>query len=257
MMSDSNGAGRDESNTSSSRADDDAMKQSVQLGARARRTRTALIEAAREVFEADGVKEARVADITGKAGVAYGSFYNYFTSKEEIFREVVREVTGEMFTQTVARGMADGNPVSRIREGNLRYMRSYARNARIMALIEEVAPYDEYCRELLIGIRSMFNQRNEAGIRRLQSRGLVSEELDPHIAAIALGGMIENFGRVTFITGEPYDEDRTVGTLTILWAQALGLPIGQTAKPGQESDSPEAPADAPALPAAGGLSART
>lgn len=216
-------------------------KQPAQLGPRARRTRTALIEAARDVFEADGVKEARVADITGKAGVAYGSFYNYFASKEEIFREVVREVTGEMFTQTVARGIADGNPVSRIREGNLRYLRSYARNARIMALIEEVAPYDEYCRELLVGIRSMFNQRNEAGIRRLQSRGLVSEDLDANVAAIALGGMIENFGRVMFATGEAYDEDRTVSTLTTLWAQALGLGTEKEAGARQGGDSPVAP----------------
>lgn len=250
MMQDSGNEDRvDSSDLSSDEAGTDAgaAKQPTQLGARARRTRTALIEAAREVFEADGVKEARVADITGRAGVAYGSFYNYFTSKEEIFREVVREVTGEMFTQTVARGMADGNPVSRIREGNLRYLRSYARNARIMALIEEVAPYDEYCRELLIGIRSMFNQRNEAGIRRLQTRGLVSEELDAHIAAIALGGMIENFGRMTFITGEPYDEDRAVGTLTTLWAQALGLGSDRPIAPGRAPVEPGTPVS-PAVP---------
>lgn len=201
----------------------DAVKEVSQLGTRARRTRTALIEAAREVFEAVGLKEARVADITGRAGVAYGSFYNYFASKEEVFREVVREVTGEMFTQTVARGLDGGDPISRIRESNLRYLRSYARNARIMALIEEVAPYDEYCAELLAGIRSMFNQRNEAGIRRLQSRGLVDEELDAHIAALALGGMVEHFGRISFVMGEPYDETRAVDTLTRLWASAIGL----------------------------------
>lgn len=252
-MRDSGPAGRNDAAGSSSSpgvdpdihdGTDAAVKPPAQLGTRARRTRTALIEAAREVFEADGVKEARVADITGKAGVAYGSFYNYFTSKEEIFREVVREVTGEMFTQTVARGIDGGDPISRIREGNLRYLRSYARNARIMALIEEIAPYDEYCRELLIGIRSMFHQRNETGIRRLQARGLVAEDLDAHIAARALGGMVEHFGRVSFIMGEPYEESRAVDTLTRLWAQALGLRTDEAEDPPPALEVPDGDVDA-------------
>lgn len=198
------------------------------LGLKAQRTRAALISSGRQVFEAVGIKEARVADIAAGAGVAYGSFYTYFSSKEEIFRDVVREVTGEMFTATVAPGPDGADPVARIRESNRRYLRSYAGNARIMGLIEEVAPYDEYCREMLAGIRAMFNQRNEAGIRRLQVRGLVAADLDVHVAAIALGGMVEHFGRVSFVFGEPYDETRAVETLTKLWAQAIGLPYEAT-----------------------------
>lgn len=233
-MNDSENAGADGATASSSSHDSEtqAVKEVSQLGTRARRTRAALIDAAREVFEADGLKEARVADITSRAGVAYGSFYNYFTSKEEVFREVVREVTGEMFTQTVARGLDGADAISRIREANTRYLRSYARNARIMALIEEVAPYDDYCAELLAAIRSMFNQRNEAGIRRLQARGLVrTDGLDAHIAAVALGGMIEHYARVSFIMGEPYEEGGVIETLTTLWAQALGLRMEQTTDP--------------------------
>lgn len=196
---------------------------STSLGSKAKRTRAQLISSARHVFESAGVNEARVADIAAGAKVSYGSFYTYFASKEEIFREVVREVTGEMFTATVAPGPEGANPVERIREANRRYLRSYARNARIMGLIEEVAPYDEYCRELLVGIRAMFNQRNEAGIRRLQDRGLVDRNLDPHVAAIALGGMVEHFGSISFLLGEPYEETVAVETLTRLWAQAIGL----------------------------------
>src|SRR5262249_21385709 len=65
--------------------------------ARGRRTRATLIMAAREVFEADGFRDAKIADIAAGARISYGSFYTYFESKEQIFREVVNEVAGEIF----------------------------------------------------------------------------------------------------------------------------------------------------------------
>jgi len=44
-----------------------------------------LISAARDVFLEHGYKKTTVSMIAKKAGVAVGSFYNYFESKEEIF----------------------------------------------------------------------------------------------------------------------------------------------------------------------------
>ena len=41
-----------------------------------------LVEAAKEVFEECGLPDARISDITARAGVSYGSFYHYFDSKE-------------------------------------------------------------------------------------------------------------------------------------------------------------------------------
>src|SRR5690242_16840281 len=53
------------------------------LTPRGQRTRAALIAAARTVFERDGFINARITDIAETAGTAHGSFYSYFTSKEE------------------------------------------------------------------------------------------------------------------------------------------------------------------------------
>lgn len=50
-----------------------------------------LKEAARRVFAAKGYKATSVAEITRKAGVAVGSFYNYYPSKEEVFLDVYVE----------------------------------------------------------------------------------------------------------------------------------------------------------------------
>ena len=60
--------------------------------AKGQRTREELVAAARRVFERDGYFGARVADITAEAGVAHGSFYTYFASRQDVFVAVLREV---------------------------------------------------------------------------------------------------------------------------------------------------------------------
>lgn len=52
-------------------------------------TRQKLLDAAEEVIGEKGYFEAGVVDITRKAGVSQGTFYIYFPSKLEIFRELV------------------------------------------------------------------------------------------------------------------------------------------------------------------------
>ena len=59
-------------------------------------TRARLVDAAKEVFERDGFLDARISDIAEKAGLSHGSFYHYFESKEEVFREVAAEVEVEV-----------------------------------------------------------------------------------------------------------------------------------------------------------------
>ena len=54
-------------------------------------TRARLLEAAKAVFERTGFLEARVSDIAKEAGMSHGSFYHYFDSKEQVFREVAEQ----------------------------------------------------------------------------------------------------------------------------------------------------------------------
>src|SRR5271169_5458527 len=46
--------------------------------------RRAILTAAREVFAEVGYEAASVRDIIGRTGLASGTFYNYYRSKEEI-----------------------------------------------------------------------------------------------------------------------------------------------------------------------------
>lgn len=55
------------------------------------RTRNKLMASARLVMGRQGIDATAINDITAEAGVAFGSFYNYFTSKEELARAVFVE----------------------------------------------------------------------------------------------------------------------------------------------------------------------
>jgi AcrR family transcriptional regulator len=53
--------------------------------------RAALVEAARKVFVARGIRGARIEDITAACGLSKGAFYLHFPSKEALFGELVGE----------------------------------------------------------------------------------------------------------------------------------------------------------------------
>jgi len=58
--------------------------------ARGRRTRERLLRAAEAEFGEKGFHDGAISGITRRAGVALGTFYTYFESKEEIFEALVR-----------------------------------------------------------------------------------------------------------------------------------------------------------------------
>jgi AcrR family transcriptional regulator len=55
-------------------------------------TRARILAAARQRFADFGYRRTGVADIARQAGVAPGTLYRYFESKEDIFRAVIREL---------------------------------------------------------------------------------------------------------------------------------------------------------------------
>lgn len=196
---------------------------------RGRRTRHHLVRAAREVFEREGYFAARVTDITSVADVAVGTFYTYFTSKEEIFLAVVGDIGDEVY----ASGSSDdsiGDPIDVIDAANRRFLVVYRENARLMAVVEQAATISEDFRQSRRLLRNRMVQRVERSLRSMQAGGVADPSLDAHCAASALVSMVSNFAYSWLVIGEPFEEDVAVATLTKLWVQAIGLlPVEATA----------------------------
>jgi AcrR family transcriptional regulator len=65
---------------------------------RVSQTRKKLLDAARQVFAEKGLDMTRIGDITERADVGKGTFYNHFKSKEHLIRELIKGVVGELET---------------------------------------------------------------------------------------------------------------------------------------------------------------
>jgi AcrR family transcriptional regulator len=59
------------------------------LAKRRRATRAKLLEAAYEVIAESGVADAKIKDITDRADVGFGTFYNYFADKDALASQVL------------------------------------------------------------------------------------------------------------------------------------------------------------------------
>ena len=204
----------------------------------AERNRKALVAAARQVYERDGYVAPRITDIAEAAGVAHGSFYSHFPGKEDVFAAVLADVEEEMLHPVPLMGPLMGpapasaepdpepDPVAAIAAANLAYLTAYQRNARLMALLEQVAAVDEKFRAIRLRRTEAFLARNARAIRRLQQAGLADPALDPDLAALALSTMVSRSAYAAFAVGatRPVDAGELAATLTRLWVSGLRLP---------------------------------
>src|SRR5690349_14023239 len=73
---------------------------------RGERTLRKILDAARQEFGERGFSDSSIVGITQRAGVALGTFYTYFDSKEELFQALVRDMSAQV-AETVSPAFAD------------------------------------------------------------------------------------------------------------------------------------------------------
>jgi AcrR family transcriptional regulator len=80
-------------------------------------TRSALLQAARELFADRGYTEVRTEDVVRRAGVTRGALYHHFSDKEGLFRELVELLERET-TERIARAALEArDPWEALRVG--------------------------------------------------------------------------------------------------------------------------------------------
>lgn len=67
----------------------------TQLTKKGLETRKRILDKAEEIFGEKGYFEASVAEITIRAGVAQGTFYNYFPTKKAIFDDLIYQLSSD------------------------------------------------------------------------------------------------------------------------------------------------------------------
>lgn len=159
-------------------------------------TRARLVEAAKDSFQEKGFLSTSVADIVKRAGVAHGTFYTYFKSREDVLREIAEEADAALnapMQQLILNPASELAPASRIRQAVTTFLEVYQDQAGVMAIVEEAAHYDEHIRSARTERRRTYSQEMARTIRSLQRRGLADRSLDPLLTATLLGSITRTF----------------------------------------------------------------
>jgi AcrR family transcriptional regulator len=87
------------------------------------RTRRRLLDAGRALIAERGVAGLRIQEITERADVALGSFYNHFSSKDDLVEGVVSEILSDLAATTVDAPWNGVDPAEMVASANLRFIR--------------------------------------------------------------------------------------------------------------------------------------
>ena len=90
---------------------------------RREQTRAALVGAARDLITTKAVSGLRINEITERADVALGSFYNYFESKEDIVETVVSESLRDLAEAVATKTTDDQDPAELVSLAIRRFVR--------------------------------------------------------------------------------------------------------------------------------------
>lgn len=80
-------------------------------------TRRALLDSARELFAERGYVDVGTEEIVRRARVTRGALYHHFRCKEDLFRAVYEEVSGELGRRAAQGAMGETNPWERLQTG--------------------------------------------------------------------------------------------------------------------------------------------
>nr|WP_295672495.1 TetR/AcrR family transcriptional regulator [Sphingomonas sp.] len=104
---------------------------------RGRKTLRTILDAAAVEFGERGFHEASISGITRRAGVALGSFYTYFDSKDAVFRALVRDMSDQVRDRVAPAIRAAPDQIAAERAG-LREFISFVRGHKeIYRIIDE------------------------------------------------------------------------------------------------------------------------
>jgi len=185
-----------------------AMAPSQDMGRRAHRkhvTRLELLAAGRQLFGEQGLYDCRIEDLTRHAGVAKGTIYGYFESKQELMKAVVSSGFDELLgkVQRETRDARDrGETIEAAVGAHLAFLRE---NPDLMRIFHQVRGLLKYHRPEARPLRRVL-QDYLAGLAQLLARPGTADALPGDLAlecATALFGSVSGIASLITSLAEP------------------------------------------------------
>jgi AcrR family transcriptional regulator len=188
-------------------------------------TRERLLRSAREVIEDGGYAAASVAAIAARAGVAAGTLYRHFASKEELFVEVFRSVCSgvERAMRAAAAAMPAGAGAVPRLEAVLRTFAERALRNRRLAWALLAEPVDRRVDSERLAYRERYAEIVAGALREAISAGEIPAQDVEFTAAALVGACGEALvGPLSPLAAEPRPAEPVVAALCGFVRRAVG-----------------------------------
>jgi AcrR family transcriptional regulator len=173
------------------------------LRSQGRKTMRKLLDAAMIVFARRGYYAARVDDIVKVARTSHGTFYLYFSNKEDLLRALVAEAGEVVSTLDTALGHVGPDELGwlELRRWMEQFSAAWQRYAPVLRAWTDLAMSDP---ELSAQGHAAAGGVAQTLASRIAERG-PQPGLDPNTGAVAIVAMVERFHYLRQFTGEPVD----------------------------------------------------
>lgn len=188
------------------------------LRTQGRRTMRKLLDAAMVVFARRGYHAARVDDIVKVARTSHGTFYLYFSNKEDLLRALVAEA-GEVvgaLDSILGPVAPDGSGWEELRQWMGQFSEAWQRYAPVLRAWTDLVTSDT---ELSAQAHAAAGGVAHSLAARIADAGPPAG-IDANAAAEAVVAMVDRFHQLRQFSGEPVD-DAALDTLTTMVHRAL------------------------------------
>ncbi|MCL4425770.1 MAG: TetR/AcrR family transcriptional regulator [Firmicutes bacterium] len=150
-----------------------------------------LFKAALEVFAEKGFANATVDEIVQRAGVAKGTVYHHFESKEELFLVLLQTGTEYLVSEAQEELLYHSEAAERLQVVIERYIRFLGKYKEFFkVLLTEIWWVDDRWKEQVQNLRQEMLKPLITVIGEAQERGIIRKDVAPENLAPALFGLI-------------------------------------------------------------------
>jgi AcrR family transcriptional regulator len=136
-----------------------------------------IVETALEIFSTKGYQELTMDEIAKRLGVSKGALYSYFTSKEEILKEIYKN--GRQIIQKILSTACEGKDFNQVMETIFKLMtEKYENDIRIYFEILAIASHNENFKEILKDDYEKDLKATKEFIEKLANKGQFFSKID-------------------------------------------------------------------------------
>ncbi|HDP26090.1 MAG TPA: TetR/AcrR family transcriptional regulator [Deltaproteobacteria bacterium] len=168
-----------------------------------------IIDAALEVFREKGYANARMADISNRAGVSYGLVYHYFGSKEVLFELIVEDWWNELYSVMEHEKSSKIHVRQKLINIIDFFLTTYGNRPNLISIfVSEVCRSSVYhTTEGLAKFLNFFSLCEEI-MAEGQNKGVLRNDVGAHHLSYIFYGAIETFISVMVLGKEPLTDKR-------------------------------------------------